>query len=69
MTKKVRIENADSSTYKVRVSVEDKVLDEAGNWTGEWKRSGSEGMDLLYPTAMTESYLTSTRRLVVEELS
>ena len=61
MTKKIRIENADSGTsFKVRAYVEDLI-------DGVWTRVGP-GVELDYPTAMTEQYLTSTRRIVVEEL-
>ena len=65
MTKKVRIENADTSDYKVVVQVWDK-----GQQTGH-----SAGPDVLvkeirldFPTAMTDDvYLTSTRYVVVKE--
>lgn len=63
MTKLVRIENADTSAYKVVVEV--------------WDRGYPEGqpdklaktVNLDYPTAMTDAsiYLTSTRYLVVKE--
>lgn len=62
MTKQVRIENADTTIYKVIVEVWDK---------------GAEGQpDVLqrtiildYPTAMTDAscYITSTRYLIVKE--
>lgn len=62
MTKKVRIENADPSNYKVIVEVWDK---------------GQEGQpdrlaftrELSYPTAMTgdDVYVTSNRYIVVKE--
>lgn len=63
MTKHVRIENADTSDYKVLVQVWDK---------------GGEGQPdtlvrevlLQYPTAMTSEhdvYITGTRYLVVKE--
>lgn len=68
MTKRVRIENADTADYKVVVEVWDKghVLDD-----------GTQEPDTLaathrldYPTAMTNDsvYLTSTRYLVVKEV-
>lgn len=62
MTKLVRIENADSSDYKVLVEV--------------WEKDYQGGLDTLidtihldYPTAMTGSNvcITSTRYLVVKE--
>ena len=59
MTKMIRIENADTSSYKVKAYVEDFV-------DGEWKRSG-DVISLDHPTAMKEAYLTNTRRVVVEE--
>lgn len=63
MTKQVRIENADTSNWPVRVTVQHKNME-----TGEWvDQPGSVQID--YPTAMTQQYLTSTRRLVIEERS
>lgn len=63
MTKQVRIENADMSAYKVRVRVEYK-----DTTTGEWKPSTyDETKKLEFPTAMATDYLTSHKRLVVEE--
>lgn len=60
MTKQVRIENADTSNWPVRVTVQHKNAD------GEWvDQPGSVQID--YPCKMTEQYLTSTRRLVIEE--
>jgi hypothetical protein len=61
MTKKIRIENADTSTYKVRAYVEDLI-------DGVWVRSPTP-IELDHPTALTEQYLTSTRRVVVEEVA
>lgn len=62
MTKRVRIENADTSDYKVVVQVWDKTSE--GDVLVEEVR-------LDYPTAMTGDhggvYLTSTRYLVVKE--
>ena len=67
MTKKVRIENADTSDYKVVVQVWDK---------GRTLEDGSVEPDVMafkrrldYPTAMTgdDIYLTSTRYMVVKE--
>lgn len=59
MTKKVRVENADNSTYKVRFFVEDLV-------DGVWVRTG-EASNLPYPADMQDVYIHSTRRVVVEE--
>jgi hypothetical protein len=67
MTKKVRIENADTADYKVLVQVWDK---------GRTLPDGGAEPDTLaferhldYPTAMTSDdvYLTSTRYVVVKE--
>lgn len=61
MTKTVRIENADTSDYKVRVTVQDK-----NPISGEWV--DTQVINLDYPTAQTNNvYLTSTRRFIVEE--
>lgn len=63
MTKQVRIENADLSTYKVVVEVWDKGYPE-----GEPDKL-ARTIELNHPTAMTGSdcYITSTRYLVVKE--
>jgi hypothetical protein len=62
MTKHVRIENADTSDYKVIVQIWDKGFDGAPDVLVREVR-------LDYPTAMTSSdvYLTSTRYLIVKE--
>jgi len=59
MTKSIRIENADNSSHKVKVSIE--YLKE-----GEWVRSG-EHNDLSYPTDMCTNTIWQGKRLVVEE--
>lgn len=59
MTKAIRIENADTSTYKVRVYFEDLVQ-------GEWVRQPVP-YEIDFPTALTTQYIHSTRRLVIEE--
>lgn len=63
MTKKVRIENADTSDYKVIVQVWDK-----NHIAGEPDVLVKE-IPLNYPTAMTgeDVYLTISRYLVVKE--
>jgi hypothetical protein len=63
MTKKVRIENADCSNFKVIVQVWDKGYPE-----GEPDKLFKE-INLDHPTAMTgdDVYLTSTRYLIVKE--
>lgn len=61
MTKQVRIENADTSSWPVRVTIQHKHPE-----TGEWvDQPGAVQID--YPTAMTQQYLTSHRRIVIEE--
>ena len=60
MTKTVRIENADISNWPVRVTVQNKNA--AGDWVDE---PGSVQIDS--PTQMTEQYLHSGRRLIIEE--
>lgn len=60
MTKKVRIENADTSNWPVRVTVQHKDTD--GNWIDQ---PGPVQID--HATQMTEQYLHSHRRLVIEE--
>jgi len=67
MTKRVRIENADTATFKVKVQIWDKgPLGENGTPTPD---TLVKEIDLAYPTAMTgeDVYLTSTRYLVVKE--
>lgn len=62
MTKIVRIENADTSDYKVIVEVWDKGQNGAPDTL-------AKTVELPHPTAMTDAsvYLTSTRYLVVKE--
>jgi hypothetical protein len=63
MTKRVRIENADTSDYQVVVEVWDR-----GYPAGE-PDVLVKSVRLSYPTAMTDHdvYITSTRWLVVKE--
>lgn len=63
MTKKVRIENADTANYKVVVQVWDKGFPE-----GEPDTLVKE-VELSHPTAMTgdDVYITNTRYLIVKE--
>lgn len=65
MTKKVRIENADTSNYKVIVQIWDKGYPE-----GEPDTLAKE-IRLDLPCAITgdDVYLTSTRYIVVKETS
>lgn len=62
MTKAVRVENADTANFKVRVRVEQK--DAEGNWVDV----PAETKHLNNPADMQQLYLTSHRRLVVEEV-
>lgn len=61
MTKTVRIENADTSNFKVVVEVWDKGYPE-----GEPDKLVNT-LPLNYPTAMATDYLTSTRYIIVKE--
>lgn len=63
MTKMVRIENADTSNYKVVVEIWDKALAPATSDTLV------KTINLGHPTAMTGSdcYLTSSRYIIVKE--
>lgn len=63
MTKNIRIENADTSPFKVAVEIWDKGHAGAPDTLAETIR-------LDHPTAMTGAgcYLTSTRYLVVKEV-
>lgn len=63
MTKHIRIENADTASFKVIVQVWDKSHPEGGPDTLAFE----ERLD--YPTAMSSSavYLTSTRYVVIKE--
>lgn len=61
MTKYVRIENADTSSYKVVVEI--------------WSKGGDGAPDvkerevpLSHPTAMCNEYLTSHRYMIVREV-
>jgi hypothetical protein len=65
MTKKVRIENADCSNFKVVVEVWDKGYPEGT------PDSLVNTINLDHPTQMTgeNCYLTSTRYLIVKEAS
>lgn len=62
MTKKVRIENADTSSHPVRVTAQRKNAD------GAWEDEPSGVVQIDHPTFMTEQYIHSGRRLIVEEL-
>jgi hypothetical protein len=65
MTKKIRVENADNSSFKVVVEVWDK-----GYPAGQPDTLVTTH-ELPYPTSMTPDslYITSTRYLVVKEVA
>ncbi len=62
MTKKIRVENADASTYKVRVHIEQLRTD------GTWERTGTFH-DIDHPAQLIELYVHTHQRLIVEENS
>lgn len=61
MTKSVRIENADTSIYKVKVKIQTKDV------TGEWVDSTEPEVSLDHPTSLATFGIHSSRRLIVEE--
>lgn len=63
MTKKIRIENADTSQHNVKVTVQRK------NAAGEWEDAPAEAVNLSTPTQLTEKYIHQQQRLVIEETS
>lgn len=66
MTKTVRIENADTANYKVKVTVQERKWDaEQQKLTDEWVDTKVVNLD--YPTSMLQDYLTNTKRFLVEE--
>lgn len=70
MTKNIHLINADNSNYKVKVLIQDKKFsygddNELLPWNDEWKTV--ETLDLNYPGQLLTRYLTSTRRIVIEE--
>ncbi len=69
MTKTVRIENADTSPYKVKITIQEKLFekDKDDKWadTGTWK--DVKVSEINHPTALFSDYLTTTRRFIVEE--
>jgi hypothetical protein len=68
MTKIVRIDNADTSQYKVAVEVWDIHYE---NWSTKEGRADKlvKTINLDHPTSITGSdcYITSTRYLIVKE--
>jgi hypothetical protein len=68
MTKYIRIENADTSSYKIKVTTQQKRYDfELEKLTDEWVDTK---VDILSnPTQMLNPYLTSTQRFIIEEIT
>lgn len=64
MTKQVRIENADTSSYPVRVTVQQAEYVD-GKPTGNWIDASTKQID--FPTAMLQEYVHSGQRLIIEE--
>jgi hypothetical protein len=64
MTKSIRVENADTSNFKVVVEVWDR-----GDFNRGIPDNLVETIKLDYPTSMTPQglYITSTRYLIVKE--
>lgn len=60
MTKKIRVENADTSNHTVLVTVQNKQAD--GSWLSE------PSVALHHAAQMHEQYIHSGRRVIVEEL-
>lgn len=68
MTKYVRIENADMSSFKIKVRIQEKKWDaEVGKLTDEWV--DVKEVKLEYPTSMANEYLTDSRRFIIEEFN
>lgn len=61
MTKSIRVENADTSTFKVVIEVWDKGIDGGEDILAETH-------DLSYPTALKEIAIWDTRYLKVKEV-
>lgn len=66
MTKYVHIINADNSQYKVKILIQDQVYDHfTREFTNEWKTV--EEVDCNNPGQLVTRYLTSSRRILIEE--
>ena len=66
MTKTIRIENADTANYKVKVSVQERRYNhDLGVIDDTWVTT--KVVELDYPTSMFTDYLTTTKRFIVEE--
>ena len=62
MTKNVRIENADMSSFRVRVTAQRK--DEKGEWVDDTNEKPTE---LAFPTALATVGIHSGKRYIIEE--
>lgn len=68
MTKTVRVENADTSSYKIAVEVWEKGKPLVGaNVVGNEPDTLVVTHNLDHPTALVEAYLTSTRYIKIIE--
>jgi hypothetical protein len=66
MTKRVRIENADTSDHKLMVEVWDKGMAlESG---GVEPDTMVEKIPLMYPTEILEKYVHCSRYIVIKEI-
>lgn len=66
MTKNIHMINGDNSNWKVKILVQDKVYNpETRKIEEEW--TTTETLRLDHPGQLQTKYLTSTRRLVIEE--
>lgn len=68
MTKHIHIINGDSSNWKIKVRVQDLLPvygDDNEILSYEWK--DAEKVDLNNPGYLVTKYITSTRRILIEE--
>lgn len=63
MTKSVRIENADTSTYHKVVVITEDLVDDGGGRV--WKETSRK--ELSYPTSLDTFGIHDSRRLRIEE--
>ncbi len=68
MTKTVRIENADTAVYYVKVTTQERLYNhETQELSTEWTDTNTR--ILTYPTEMLSDYLTNSKRFLIEEVS
>lgn len=65
MTKTVRIENADTSSHKIRIRIQELYQVSPGSEEQEWK--DVEVLTVNNPTDMHTTYIHAHKRLIVEE--